>query len=125
MNWVNILLDAGLNIPIDKEEVSIVCPLHEDRVSSLSINTEKGVWICFAGCGQGSLTFFLSKYWGLPISDVENFLSDKEVELDLNFDGLEVDTDEEPIYLPEDFQMSDYPSWAINRGFTSETLQQW
>ena len=95
MNWTNILLDAGLNIPIENHEVSIVCPLHEDRVSSLSINTEKGVWICFAGCGQGSLKYFLSKYWGLPLLDVEKFLTDKDVELDLNFDGLEVEEEEE------------------------------
>ena len=125
MNWTNVLLDAGLNIPIENPEVSIVCPLHEDRVSSLSINTEKGVWICFAGCGQGSLKYFLSKYWGLPLLDVEKFLTDKDVELDLNFDGLEVEEEEESVVSPQEFQEYIYPPWALDRGFTPHTLEQW
>ena len=40
MNWTNILLEAGINIPIEKAEVSLVCPLHDDKVSSLSINMD-------------------------------------------------------------------------------------
>ena len=73
MDWTNILIDAGLPIPIEKSEVSIVCPLHDDRVSSLSINTDKGVWICFAGCGQGPLKSFLSKYWHISLLEVEKY----------------------------------------------------
>ena len=47
MNWSNILLEAGLQIPIDKVEISLVCPLHEDRVSSLSINICKSFKLIF------------------------------------------------------------------------------
>ena len=126
MNWTNILIDAGLPIPIEKSEVSIVCPLHDDRVSSLSINTDKGLWICFAGCGQGSLKYFLSKYWHISLVDVEQYLGDKDVELDLNFfDSFELEDDQEFITYPEDFQAYDYPKWALSRGFSQGELEKW
>ncbi len=30
-----------------------VCPFHQDKEPSLSINTDNGYWHCFAGCGKG------------------------------------------------------------------------
>lgn len=126
MNWTNILIDAGLPIPIEKSEVSIVCPLHDDRVSSLSINTDKGVWICFAGCGQGPLKTLLSKYWHISLLEVEKYLGDKDVELDLNFfDTFELEETEEFVTFPEDFQSDEYPKWAFDRGFSKEILEEW
>ena len=43
-------------------EVQVHCPFHNDRTPSLSINTEKGVWKCFAGCGEGGLIAFETKF---------------------------------------------------------------
>lgn len=37
------------------------CPFHEDRLASLSINDEKGLWYCFAGCGGGDVFSFIMK----------------------------------------------------------------
>ena len=37
------------------------CPLHNDRTASLSVNLEKGVWKCHAGCGQGGIIDFEMK----------------------------------------------------------------
>jgi len=35
-----------------------LCPFHEDKKNSFSINLETGQWKCFSGCGEGnSLTF--------------------------------------------------------------------
>jgi len=126
MNWTNVLIDAGFSIPIDKDEVSIVCPLHDDRISSLSINTDKGVWICFAGCGQGTLKSFLSKYWHTSLLEVEKYLGDKDIELDLNFfDTFELEEREEFVTFPEEFQAYAYPKWAFDRGFSEDTLAEW
>jgi len=36
-------------------EIEIYCPMHEDRKRSASLNPEKGVWCCHAGCGGGSI----------------------------------------------------------------------
>lgn len=37
------------------------CPLHEDRLPSFSINDEKGLWYCHAGCGGGDVFAFLMR----------------------------------------------------------------
>lgn len=36
-------------------EVEAFCPCHPDTKRSASINLEKGVWYCHAGCGGGSI----------------------------------------------------------------------
>jgi hypothetical protein len=44
--------------PGGKGECSVRCPFHEDRRPSLSVNIEKGLWHCFAGCGAGGVLDF-------------------------------------------------------------------
>jgi len=41
--------------PNSKGQVYAFCPLHNDNRQSLSINLEKGLWKCHAGCGQGNV----------------------------------------------------------------------
>ena len=38
------------------------CPFHQDKTASLSLNTERGVWKCHAGCGSGGLIDFEMKF---------------------------------------------------------------
>ena len=40
------------------------CPWHDDSSASFSVNFEKGVWNCFAGCGQGGAIEFEKKFSG-------------------------------------------------------------
>jgi hypothetical protein len=37
----------------DTGEVDMFCPLHNDGKRSCSLNVERGVWFCHAGCGGG------------------------------------------------------------------------
>jgi len=43
-------------------DVTIRCPFHDDRRGSLSVNVEKGVWKCHAGCGQGGIMDFEKRF---------------------------------------------------------------
>ena len=43
IDWVDILIDSGLEIPKHSDEFSIVCPFHDDQVSSCSINIDKKI----------------------------------------------------------------------------------
>ena len=45
-------------------ELKLLCPFHADKVPSLSFNLERGVWTCFAGCGDGGLIDFEQKLHG-------------------------------------------------------------
>ena len=67
VNWSNLLLDAGIDVPLERDQFNISCPFHIDDLPSCSINVTVGKWICFAGCGQGSLTTFLSRFTGQDI----------------------------------------------------------
>jgi len=41
--------------PDYRGEIAMHCPLHGDGKRSASVNPEKGVWFCHAGCGGGSV----------------------------------------------------------------------
>src|SRR6266550_1003481 len=43
-------------------ETKLRCVFHHDRNPSLSLNFEKGLWNCHAGCGGGGLLAFEEKF---------------------------------------------------------------
>ena len=125
IDWSAVLLKAGLNTPVGVEQFTIRCPFHTDQHDSCSINTEEGVWICFRGCGQGSLKSFLRRYLNLSGKQVDSFIGDHEVIIDTSF------FDDAPIELttlPEvDFPYNTkfVPDWIFGRQFTVKTLKRW
>jgi DNA primase len=42
----------GLDLP--QGEKSILCPVHDDSRKSASVNSDKGVWVCYACAAGGS-----------------------------------------------------------------------
>jgi DNA primase len=44
------------------DEIICRCPFHDDQRPSFSINTKTGKWICFAGCGAGSIESLLERF---------------------------------------------------------------
>lgn len=38
-----------------------LCPLHDDKVPSFSVNLDEGLWICHAGCGSGDAAEFAAR----------------------------------------------------------------
>ena len=72
------------------------CPFHQDRMPSLSIDTAKGVWKCFSGCGQGGLIDFEQKFNG-GLSRTEALSAIHEA-LGMEFTGPSADTEPESIY---------------------------
>ena len=131
VNWSNLLLDAGIDVPLERDQFNISCPFHIDELPSCSINVTVGKWICFAGCGQGSLVSFLSKFTGQDIQKVQQNIANSAVEFD--FDFFE---DEFPIdwmdNLPKELSEVEYPGkrrmvpeWIFDRGFSRETLKAW
>lgn len=45
-----------------KAQILVRCPLHEDRNPSLSVNLDRGVWFCHAGCGDGGILDFEERF---------------------------------------------------------------
>ena len=127
MDWAGVLLEIGIDIPLEKSEIQTLCPFHSDTRDSCSINVDKGVWICFRGCGQGSLKGFVKRILNLSWKEVDAYLGNQEVELSLDiFDEMLGDVNED--YMPEislDYNNTRVPNWIFERGFSPETLIDW
>ena len=124
-DWNSILLQYGVSVPY-KSQFNIHCPFHEDRRESCSINVDKGVWVCFAGCGQGSLKYFLWKLSGKPWDEITSELDTQAWELDFSlFDDIQIEETDSPIIPPP--ILLDIPDshWIYKRGFTRETVVKW
>ena len=123
MNWNVLLFEKGLDVPLEEIQFNILCPFHEDSKPSMSINTVEGVWICHAGCGQGTLRQLYKKLYGeevpLKYNFEENF-SDEDI---FNFETFEDDIIQPEITIP--FKLDSVPSWIFDRGFTKEILKSW
>ena len=126
IDWTDVLMNAGIDCPHNKDEFSIKCPFHEDRINSCSINVDKGVWICFAGCGAGKLKGFLGQYLNLNTLQLDALLREKEV--DFNIDIFDDIMEDEDGYLPIvefPFKTNYVPQWILDRGFNKEILMKW
>ena len=126
MDWHTVLLSYGIDIQYE-DEFNILCPFHEDSVSSCSINTEKGVWICFAGCGQGSLKYFIYKLSGRNWVELNQELEEKTWEIaDFSFPDMEMGTQEPQEVEPlEGLSNILEDHWIFDRGFTKECIDKW
>src|SRR5690349_21888953 len=56
-----VLAHYGLSPVGSGDQLRISCPWHEDQHPSCSLNIEKGVWKCHAGCGDGNLLEFVHR----------------------------------------------------------------
>lgn len=129
IDWLDILHKIGVDVPRGEEQFNIACPFHKDDKPSLAINTEKGVWICFAGCGQGSLKSFIRAYKGWSARQIVDFL----VENSNGYNPVkvfEIDTPA-PLGLPAleekvfPYKQYEVPDWIYDRGFNEFILRRW
>jgi|TARA_R110000765_G_scaffold377006_2_gene467837 DNA primase len=131
LDWRGALVKAGIDVPDNKEEFAIPCPFHDTSHAGLSINTEKGVWICHAGCGEGRIVDFLEALLDITSNEalemaMAEFDEDEEL-LDEDFFG----NDPESTVIPNRevvfpfMPALEYPTWILNRGFTEQQLKAW
>ena len=123
VDWGQILLKHGFDVPTDRDEFNILCPFHVDSVPSCAININKGLWICFRGCGQGSLKTFLRKHLGIEWDELETTLDQSQWTLDL-WDELSpfIEEPEIEVALPEGGYIPDN-HWIFKRGFERFILE--
>ena len=125
VDWVQSLLEANLDIPINEPQFNIMCPFHIDSHASCAINTDKGVWICFAGCGEGSLYTFLKAYLDVTDAEIQKYLIPLDTNTPIPLVDIIEETELPTVDLPPNFQESQFPQWIFDRGFTKEFLITW
>lgn len=128
VDWKAVLSSLGLRT--DKRELSILCPLHNDSSPSATINVDKGLFHCFAGCRSGSIRIFLKAYLGYGQLELDLFLRSFKLKEETSiwkedlFLKEEVDDFQQPeIIFP--FKQDVVPSWIFKRGFNKVTLRKW
>lgn len=61
------------------DELMALCPFHEERTPSFSLNVERGVFHCF-GCGENGNIFHLIEHiTGLSYDEIRKAISDDEI----------------------------------------------
>lgn len=127
VDWYDVLTEAGVGLNGFGDQFTLPCPFHSDSRPSLAINTERGLWICYAGCGQGSLKYFLSRYLDISNTEVDSYIN-KRYNI-FNIDNIfedNIDNKEEELLEVEFPYESGYvPKWIFDRGFNIETLDKW
>ena len=127
MNWSSILNKYGVDVP-NTEQFNILCPLHNDNRQSCSVNLEKGVWICFAGCGQGSLKYLVWKISGKSWKEIQEEFEVPYLDFDIKDFTVEdtepQETYDQTLYAKELRAMSSN-HWIYERGFSADTLEKW
>jgi len=125
-DWASILADVGIDVPISNAQFNIACPFHVDNQPSLSINIDKGVWICHVGCGEGSLKLFLKDYLKFSWDEVTQYLQKRYATFDINLFDIGIEDEEvevEDLVFP--FEIGLVPPWIFDRGFSKSTLRKW
>ena len=125
VNWASLLLDAGIDVPLERDQFNISCPFHIDELPSCSINVTIGKWICFAGCGQGSLVTLLSKFTGQGIENIQRDIANNAVEFDFDFFENEFPSEDELGEVEYPGKRQIVPEWIFDRGFSRKTLKAW
>ena len=125
VNWASLLLDAGIDVPLERDQFNISCPFHIDELPSCSINVTIGKWICFAGCGQGSLVTLLSKFTGQGIENIQRDIANNAVEFDFDFFENEFPSEDELSEVEYPGKRQIVPEWIFDRGFSRKTLKAW
>jgi len=89
-----------------------LCPFHDDHAPSLSVRCSDGLWICFAGCGQGTWRSLVQRLGGSGEEDVS--FRDPVPSRSNKPDA--------PGKIPP-YITNRVPTWILERGFTKETLK--
>tara|TARA_R100000781_G_scaffold113428_1_gene81903 strand:+ start:2747 stop:3613 length:867 start_codon:yes stop_codon:yes gene_type:complete len=128
MDWYSLLIRYGVDVPNTEDEFSIHCPFHDDRRASCAVNVEKGVWNCFAGCGQGGLNSFIWRISGKPWNEIQVEIQETDLDFSIGEFDLGIKTpDEEDTFQPTYEGLVDINDnhWIYQRGFTKEILKTW
>lgn len=73
-----VLESRGVKLLKSSGKTICRCPLHEDKNPSCSVDLEKGLWNCHAGCGGGSVIDLMAKLDGISVADVLRRYADAE-----------------------------------------------
>jgi len=92
LRWEDVYKDIKNQKPGTDGWVSGLCPFHKDSKNSFAFHKQNLNFVCFAGCGKGSVFDFLVQSTGRPFKNILNDLGKK-----LNISPPQTADDKPPI----------------------------
>lgn len=141
----NLLQDIGARriSHTGKNQLILCCPFHPDNKESFSINSETGLFKCFACDAKGNLYHFIMRHYGLEFKEARQFIFarsglDDNVNVDdliflYNINHLLESPEDEtapviPTFKPADitrmYQGPDPYDYLKNRGYADFTIRR-
>lgn len=74
------LTERGVRLIGGGSKKTAKCPFHEDGSPSFSVDTEKGLWHCFGGCGGGSVIDLIAMFENMNPASVLKMFGSKDYE---------------------------------------------
>ena len=77
----------------DSNGLNGLCPFHDDKKHSFSINLKTSQWVCHAGCGEGNITSFHARMCNMTTGEAYKDLLDRynlSTEKDNKKGGLDI-----------------------------------
>lgn len=126
----DVLDKLGVEITVTTGDWLVgLCPLHDDKHRSFAVNRENGGWICYAGCGKGSLVQLVALMGNIEPAEARRLLSEEGdiVKTDqlLEFLTREKRTPEGVDQADLVYDRSRVPGYILNRGFSLAVLKEW
>lgn len=133
-----VLFELGLEPTYMGNRYAAPCPFteHEHDAShpGFSVFADSGSWICFKGCGQGSLEFLVQRIKEATPEEAKRWLSSRGEEVSLE-KVIQSALPKEAVVYEQDLThlVWDYDrqettrtsSYILERGFTAGTLREW
>lgn len=133
LSMLNLL--EGANEMRSSNMIMIRCPFHKDVSPSLSIQYNYGgVWKCFAGCGSGTFTSFIYKYYQGDIKAAKELIAKFQKQPEYRIDHLSERTKRKEVEIPkwsefateEDLLKYKDEEWkySVGRGISKEVCRK-
>lgn len=69
IDFAALLERYGVKVKTKRRRQVVPCAFHEDRIPSMSVDLDEGLWNCMAGCGGGDAISFVMRSDGLSFKE--------------------------------------------------------
>lgn len=130
LNLSRILKELGVDIGDSRSDnVSLNCPIHNDKHPSFSINRHDGRWICFSKCGGGSIENLVEAVLGMSPPQAHHWLLSYTDGSTVQLEKLLHPPPQEPELIEtldlDNLQKGVCPDWFAKRGFDASDMDIW
>jgi len=131
VNSEELLESLGIRGRMSGSNISAPCPFHQDSNPSFSVNVDRGIFNCFAGCGSGNIQQLVARVLGCDLIEAHrHIISFSQTDTLTLLKAFDKQKEEHPPLveiMDEDVLIDDWwgPNWWRERGFDEDDIYNW